>query len=150
MMKISNNVGEIRLEDISANMALSCIYLMKNLYNGKVYIGKASDAIHRVAGHYYSLRKGNHTIREMQEDFDAGNEFEINMLCPFDKKDHNRKTKALETFFILQYDGVEKGYNATYNYPSAERAYEIVEDNAEYIINCLKKHRIRFKVEIMP
>lgn len=58
MMKISNNVSEIRAEDISANIELSCIYLIENLYNGKVYVGK--------------------------------------------------------------------GYNATYNYPSIERAYEIV------------------------
>lgn len=62
-------------------------------------------------------------------------------------KDHSRKTKALETFFILQYDGVDNGYNATYNYPSAERAYEIVENNAEYIINCLRKNGIRFKLQ---
>lgn len=150
MMKISNNLSEIRVEDISANIELSCIYLIENLYNGKVYIGKASDAIHRIAGHYYSLRKGNHTIRKMQEDFDAGNEFEIQTLCSFDKKDHDRKTKALETFFILQYDGVKKGYNVTYNYPSVERAYEIVEDNAEYIICCLKKQGIRFRLEVMP
>lgn len=148
MLKISNKVTEIRIENVSANMALSCVYLIKNLNNGKTYIGKASDAIHRVTGHYYSLRKGNHNIREMQEDFDAGNEFEIKMLCPFNKKDHDRKTKALETFFILQYDGVGKGYNVTYNYPSIERAYEIVENNAEYIIHCLKKHGIRFRMEI--
>ncbi|EOS47410.1 hypothetical protein C809_02286 [Lachnospiraceae bacterium MD335] len=64
------------------------------------------------------------------------------------KKDHDRKTKALETFFILQYDGVGKGYNATYNYPSVERAHEIVEDNAEYIIRCLKNNGIRFRLEI--
>ncbi len=149
MIKISNKVDEIRVEDISEDIALSCVYLMKNLYNGKVYIGKTTDAAHRIAGHYYSLRKGNHAIREMQEDFDTGNEFEISMLCPFDKKDHDRKTKALETFFILQYDGVEKGYNATYNYPSVERVYEIIESNAEYIIGCLKKHGIRFKMELM-
>ena len=65
MMKISNNVNEIRIEDISANIELSCIYLIENLCNGKVYIGKASDAIHRIDGQYYSFRKGNHIIREM-------------------------------------------------------------------------------------
>ncbi|MCX4351681.1 MAG: GIY-YIG nuclease family protein [Lachnospiraceae bacterium] len=150
MMKLSNKMDEIKIEDVSVNMASSCIYLMKNLHNGKVYIGKAIDAVHRIAGHYYSLRKGTHVIREMQEDFNAGNEFEIKTLCSFNKKDHDRKTKALETFFILQYDGVEKGYNATYNYPSANRAYEIIEDNAEYIISCLRKQGIRFKMEIFP
>ena len=39
------------------------------------------------------------------------------------------------------------GYNTTYNYLSAERAYEIVENNAEYIIGCLRKNRIRFKLQ---
>lgn len=94
------------------------------------------------------MRKGNHNIREMQEDFDDGNEFEIKTLCPFDKKDHDRKTKALESLFMLQYDRVGKGYNATYNYPSVERTHEIVEDNAEYIIRCLKNNGIRFRLEI--
>lgn len=37
MMKISNKVDEIRIEDVSANIAVSCIYMMKNLYNGKIY-----------------------------------------------------------------------------------------------------------------
>lgn len=46
MMKISNNVNEIRIEDISANIELSCIYLIENLCNGKVYIKKASNATH--------------------------------------------------------------------------------------------------------
>lgn len=48
---------------------------------------------------------------------------------------------------LLQCDGVKNGYNTTYNYPSAERAYEIVENNAEYIIGCLRKNRIRFKLQ---
>lgn len=146
-MKISNKVNEIRIEDISADIKPSCVYLIRNLHNGKAYVGMASDAVRRIAGHYYSLRKGNHDIRELQMDYDAGNEFEIKTLCFFDKKDHTRKTKALETFFILQCDGVKNGYNTTYNYPSAERAYEIVENNAEYIIGCLRKNRIRFKLQ---
>ena len=138
---------ENRIEYISTDIEPSCVYLIRNLHNGKAYVGMASDAVRRIAGHYYSLRKGNHDIRELQMDYDAGNEFEIKTLCFFDKKDHTRKTKALETFFILQCDGVKNGYNTTYNYPSAERAYEIVENNAEYIIGCLRKNRIRFKLQ---
>lgn len=146
-MKISNKVNEIRIEDISADIESSCIYLIRNLHNGKTYVGMASDAIRRIAGHYYSLRKGNHDIRDLQSDYDAGDEFEIKTICTFDKIDHARKTKALETFFILQYDGVDNGYNATYNYPSVERAHEIVENNAEYIIECLRKNGIRFELQ---
>lgn len=146
-MKISNKTDEIRTGDISAVIEPSCVYLIRNLNNGKVYVGIASDAVHRIAGHYYSLRKGNHDISALQMDYDTGNEFEIKTLCSFNRKDHTRKTKALETFFILQYDGVKNGYNTTYNYPSGERAYEIVENNAEYIIGCLRKNGIRFKLQ---
>lgn len=146
-MKISNKTDEIRTGDISAVIELSCVYLIRNLNNGKVYVGIASDAVHKIAGHYYSLRKGNHDISALQMDYDTGDEFEIKTLCSFNRKDPTRKTKALETFFILQYDGVKNGYNTTYNYPSAERAYEIVENNAEYIIGCLRKNGIRFKLQ---
>lgn len=146
-MKISNKMDEIRIEDISAVIEPSCVYLIRNLHNGKRYVGIASDAVHRIAGHYYSLRKRNHYISALQLDYDIGDEFEIKTLCSFDKKDSARKIKALETFFILQYDGVKNGYNTTYNYPSAERANEIVENNAEYIIGCLRKNRIRFKLQ---
>ena len=117
---------------------------MSRLY---VSVGIAIDAVHRIAGHYYSLRNGNHDISTLQMDYDISDEFEIKMLCSFNRKDHARKTKALETFFILQYDGVKNGYNTTYNYPSRERAYEIVENNAEYIIDCLRKNGIRFKLQ---
>lgn len=146
-MKISNKTDEIKIEDVASVIEVSCVYLIRNLQNGKVYIGKAVDAVHRIAGHYYSLRKGNHDIGDLQADYDAGNEFEIKSICAFDKEDHARKTKALETFFILQYDGVKSGYNSTYNYPSVERAYEIVESNAEYIIVCLRNNGIRFKLQ---
>ena len=61
----------------------------------------------------------------MQEKLDAGNKFEIKMLCPSDKK-HDRKTEVLEIFFILQYDGVKERHNTTYNYPFIKRTHEIV------------------------
>ena len=149
-MKISNKMDEISIEDVSSDISPSCVYLIRNLQNGKIYVGKDADAVHRIAGHYYSLRKGNHVIQDLQTDFDAGNEFEIETLCSFEKKDHDRKTKALETFFILYYDGVNKGYNATYNYPTEERAREVTENNIEYIIQCFRKQGIRFRIEIGP
>ena len=43
-MKISNKVNEIRIEDISTDIEPSCVYLIRNLHNGKAYVGMASDA----------------------------------------------------------------------------------------------------------
>ncbi len=146
-MKISSEIEKLDWQEAAKEIDVSCVYMMKNLKNGKSYIGLSYNAVHRIKCHYYSLRSGSHNVETMQKDFKAGDEFEIIMLCSFNRKDHARKTKALETFFILQYDRVKNGYNTTYNYPSVERAYEIVENNAEYIIGCLRKNGIRFKLQ---
>ena len=146
-MKISNQTEEINIEDIIVDIAVSCVYIIKNLSNSKIYVGYSIDAVHRVAGRYYSLRKGNHVIEEMQKDFNIGHEFEIRTLCLLDKVGTSRQIKALETFFILQYDSVERGYNRTYNYPTKEKAYEITQMNAEYIIQCFRKNNISFRLE---
>lgn len=127
----------------------SCIYAIENKVNGKFYIGKTGNCKTRLYDHFYKLKNGKNTIKEMQEDFNNGDEFKVHILCPFDTRDLQRCQRALETFYILQYNSVETGYNKSYNFPSVDRAYEIVEDNAEYIINCLKKHNIRFKLELM-
>lgn len=42
---------------------------------------------------------------------------------------------------------LRKKIYATCNYPSVERAHEIVENNVEYIIRCLKNNGIRFRLE---
>ena len=52
-------------------------------------------------GHYYLLRKSNHDISALLMDYDTSDEFEIKTLCFLYRKDYAKKTKALETFFIL-------------------------------------------------
>lgn len=148
-MKISNRIEEINVEDVARDIFISCIYMVRNLNNGKIYVGRSADAVHRAVGHYYCLRSGKHNSEEMQMDFNAGDEFEIKALCSFDKQDRDRQIKALETFFILQYDSVREGYNKTYNYPTINRAYEIIQMHAEYIIQHLKNNGISFRLQLL-
>lgn len=128
----------------------ACIYAIENKRNGKFYIGKTGNCKVRLGAHFYQLKNGRNTIKEMQEDFNNGDEFEVHIFCPFDTRDLQRQERALETLYILQYNSVKDGYNKSYNFPSIDRAYEIIEENAEYIVKCLKNQRIRFRIEIIP
>ncbi len=112
----------------------SCIYVLKNKVNGRMYIGKAENYTKRLSAHYYTLKKGSHPNKEMQIDFDAGHDFEVEILCIFHHDYATRsKEKALETFFIIQNKAVENGYNKSYNFNNRSCAIETVLANAEYI-----------------
>lgn len=39
-MKILNKMDEIKIEDVSFAVKLSCVYTIRNLQNGNVYMGK--------------------------------------------------------------------------------------------------------------
>lgn len=142
-MRISN-----RTKNISSGSTDSCIYEIKNISSGKRYIGYARNARSRFSNHFFALRKGNHKIGDMQNDFDAGEEFEINCICKLESKAFYRGDRALESLFILRYNCVENGYNKSYNYPTKENARQAIQIYADYIIDCLRKNDISFGIEI--
>lgn len=53
----------------------SSVYQLKNRRSGYVYVGKASYFISRIKRHYWQLIKGSHFCKEIQKDFDNGDEF---------------------------------------------------------------------------
>ncbi len=143
-MKISNQIKEFKTD-----ITDSCIYEIHITSSGKRYIGYTGNAKNRFADHYYSLRKGNHEIKDMQADFNAGDEFEIRCLCKMDTRYYNRENRAVESLFILHYDSVEHGYNKSYNQPTKENAQLAIQQCAEYIIKCLRDNGISFGFEIL-
>ena len=49
---------------------MGVIYIIENVINEKVYVGKASGyGLNRIQSHLYSLWKGKHHNRELQRDF---------------------------------------------------------------------------------
>lgn len=117
----------------------SCIYAIENKVNKRMYIGKAEKYKARLSVHYYALKKGNHPNIELQKDFDIGHDFEVKILCKFQHNyDERRKEKALETFFIIWYKAVEKGYNKSYNFNSKPCAIKVILANMQYICRKLQ------------
>lgn len=85
------------------------IYLIRNLVNGKVYIGQTQNFASRKGGHLYTLRKKLNQNYKLQADFDEFGEvaFEFVPFCYAPKEGR----LALEKLFIDNWPG-EK-YNVT-------------------------------------
>lgn len=144
-MRISKQIKEFKTD-----ITKPCVYEIYNTTSGKRYIGFTGEPKSRFAEHFYSLRKGNHYIEDMQTDYDAGDEFEIRCLCKMDTKFYGRENRAVESLFILHYDSVEHGYNKSYNQPTKKNAQMAIQKYAEYIIECLRNNDISFGFEITP
>lgn len=63
-----------QIEGVQTDITGPCVYEIYNTASGKRYIGFTGEPKSRFAEHFYSLRKGNHSIKDMQADYDAGNQ----------------------------------------------------------------------------
>jgi group I intron endonuclease len=96
------------------------IYQIKNLKNGKIFIGSAKDLRGRINSNKFQLKNGSHPNKEMQRDYnevgEEGFSFEIlDYLKPKEdlNYDYTDELRILEEMWLdkLQpYD--EKGYNS--------------------------------------
>lgn len=59
-----------------------CVYLIRNLVNGRIYVGSTINFPQRKWRHLYDLKKGKHCSRFMQRDFNkcGGDAFVIEVL----------------------------------------------------------------------
>ncbi|MCE5220099.1 MAG: GIY-YIG nuclease family protein [Clostridium sp.] len=89
------------------------IYMIKNLINNKVYIGKTEERFYdRMIHHRCLLRNGTHNNKHLQRSFNKYGEqnfkFEILHIC-----NRNDNINELEKHYISLYDAYNNGYNQT-------------------------------------
>lgn len=113
------------------------IYKIENKTNGKKYIGKSKDIIHRWSEHEKALLKHNHHSVKLQADFDTYGgieafDFSVVELC--DASELADKEK----FYILKFDSINSGYNGNEQNTTQERK-EIVFTNSSFkeLQNCI-------------
>ena len=91
------------------------VYMIENKINGKVYIGSSANIEHRLQDHRYNLRKGTHTNKALQEDFNQRHTFRVHVLyveaIPRYSRQNRNKIYAIEWKFIEKYNAIESGYN---------------------------------------
>ena len=95
------------------------IYQIKNMVNGKIFIGSSKDLKGIINRNRFQLKNGLHMNRAMQKDFNEGGggsfSFEIlDRLKPREdmKSDYAEELKLLEEMWLEKlYPYDEKGYN---------------------------------------
>jgi group I intron endonuclease len=90
------------------------IYMIKNIVNNKVYIGRSVEPKIRLRTHLLDLRNGR-GYKKMQSDFDRYGEsaFETEILETHLIKDSNPLDR--ENHYIKKYNSIDKGYNTSIN-----------------------------------
>ncbi len=89
----------------------SCIYVIRNIDNNKLYIGQSSNFKSRYRYHKVNLDRGSHTNRYLLRAYQKGESFEISVLeyCGIDSLNER------ELFWIEFFKSYikENGYNLT-------------------------------------
>lgn len=93
-----------------------CIYSIENLSNGKRYIGQSTNIIYRRESHIYNLINDKHHNKQLQEDFNRGDIFEIKALEYFPKWITKNFLNGKEYIYIKKYNSDKYGYNI--NFPN--------------------------------
>jgi len=86
------------------------IYVIRDLVDGKVYVGQSVDVVHRLGDHKRMLEKGEHPNAKMQMSYDAHDgRFAFKLLEECDKAHLDER----EVFWIAYFDSMnpEFGYN---------------------------------------
>ena len=95
------------------------IYQIKNMKNGKIYIGSSKNLQGKINSHKFQLKNGLHVNKEMQKDFnDIGEEnFSFDIVDQLKQKedvnyDYTEELKILEEMWLEKLQPYnEKGYN---------------------------------------
>lgn len=89
----------------------SGIYMIKNLKNGKIYIGQSVNVLRRLRDHRYLLRKNMHSNDYLQKQFnrDGFENFEFKILEYCEEECLNKKEKD----WMLKFNTLDRknGYN---------------------------------------
>lgn len=100
---------KIKIENLGFNG--SCIYILRNINNNKIYIGSTKNYTKRMNEHSNDLRKGFHVNRHLQRSFNKGNIFISEILVNLNEE------------FLIE---AEKHYCDLYNTYDKNLGYNIV------------------------
>lgn len=109
-----------------------CIYVIRNIVNGKVYIGQTVRNFNeRKKGHLSKLRRNVHDNIYLQSAFNKYGEFnmkfEILELCDYDNSDER------EVYWINQYNSCDRLYG--YNLESGGKNHKTLSEETKFKIS---------------
>jgi len=80
------------------------VYSIRNVFNGKEYIGSTTTYRHRVSGHKSKLRRGRHPSHELQKDYDLEGlvAFEFKILYEIPNENYSDSTLRAKEKEIIE------------------------------------------------
>ena len=85
----------------------SGIYVIRNIVNDKVYIGKAKDLSSRKSSHFSQLNSGKHSNKKLQSEY---NLYGKNIFA-FEVLEITDDLKNRESYYVNKFNSIENGYN---------------------------------------
>lgn len=92
---------------------ISGIYIITNLENNKIYIGKSQRVRERLISHFADLSRNEHPNKGLQEDYNKGHNFKCEILQNFNEIKPFISIGLTEKLYM--YEFFCQGYNL-YNY----------------------------------
>jgi len=115
------------------------IYAIKNIYNGKMYIGRSINVMNRGRDHFYDLRNNQHHSNYLQNSFNkyGENAFIFGLIEEYDKTLLTEK----ERYWIDYYDTFKNGYNESLPSDAIEYSRVLSPESKQKLSNSLKTYR---------
>ena len=104
------------------------VYCIRNITNGKIYVGQTTNFYARISSHVSALKHGKHTHKELQADYNEGHIFKVGSLYRFDFASSNDVLLAKEWEYIQELGALEHGYNSETRMPTL-----IAENGEKYL-----------------
>lgn len=104
-----------------------CIYAILNNNNFMVYVGESKNPMKRLEQHISMLKKGIHTNKKMQKDFNKGDRFTFIKL-----KDYGEdETESMRYYELLYMDKCRNMGIELYNSESPDRVKKLLSCNSK-------------------
>ena len=113
----------------------SCIYIIRNKNNNKIYIGSTINFRKRSQEHKRDLEKNDHRNKHLQKSYNKGNKFiiEILQLC------QKEQLILLETDYVLTHKSNNKNIGYNILIPGEMPKFKITEKHKEKMIIARRK-----------
>lgn len=108
----------------------SCIYIIRNKNNNKIYIGSTINFRKRSLEHKRDLEKNNHRNKHLQKSYNKGNKFTIEILEICQKEE----LILLETDYVLIHESNNKNIGYNILIPGEMPKFEITETHKEKMV----------------
>lgn len=79
------------------------IYAIRNLENGKIYVGKSQNTRDRIINHFADLKRNEHANKALQADYNNGNNFAAELLQSFEDDPAFIAPTFTEKLYIYQF-----------------------------------------------